>query len=79
MGRRTLELGVENAVITFNDGNIARSAALQWLELKRIGYNTVLSLKHLDGEKIHKADLVTNNETKECKQKQRSKIMKTGW
>lgn len=52
VGKLSLELGVLDAVISFNDGNISRLKDLKELGIEDYGQNTINALKSLDVERL---------------------------
>ena len=70
VGMSALELGVLDAVITFNDGYSGRLQVLEDLGLQ-IGFNTMKSMTALDKERIKKAEIAVSNMTKEARSKRR--------
>lgn len=57
---------VKDAVITSNDGNIAKGMVLQQPDWKVLGKSSVF-VKQLVEEGIHKADFITNSASKKCR------------
>ncbi|KAG8277007.1 hypothetical protein J6590_051908 [Homalodisca vitripennis] len=47
VGRKTLELGVYDAIITFNNGNLGRLEVFKHLGISDIGSNTIDALKKI--------------------------------
>lgn len=76
VGRKTLELGVYDAVITWNDGNIGRIEVMKQLGITDIGNNTVEALKSADESRIRKAELAAQLATKEARVKRRRKLLR---
>lgn len=70
VGRKTLELGVYDAVLGFNEGNIGRINVLKSLGVK-IGQNTATIFKQLDDLRVMKSELAMENMTKEARTKRR--------
>lgn len=70
VGRSVLELGVFDAVLTFNDGYSGRLKVLEYLGIHK-GYNTHQSVMDLDQLRIMKAEIATNNMSKEARSKRR--------
>lgn len=67
VGRLTLELGVYEAVISFNDGNISRLKVLKELGFSDYGEHTIHAMKNLDAERIQTSDRVALEATKEAR------------
>lgn len=67
VGRQTLELGVYEAVSTFNDGNITRLQVLKELGFNDCGKNTYEAMKKLDEERLRKAEKAVLDATKEAR------------
>lgn len=70
VGYKTLQIGVSDAVITWNEGNIARIKVLQLLGIKA-GDNTVNILQELDKLRVTKAEWAAQQMTKEARKKRR--------
>ena len=70
VGYKTLKLGVSDAVITWNDGNIGRVKVLRALGMKS-GENTMHALQSLDKLRIQKAEAAALQMTKEARKKRR--------
>ncbi|KAG8293216.1 hypothetical protein J6590_023375 [Homalodisca vitripennis] len=75
VGRETLVLGVHDAVLTFNEGNIGRIKVLKELGIKDCGKYTVSTLKSLDEVRMRKADLKAESMTKEARIKKRRQLL----
>lgn len=73
VGRKTLELGVYDSIITFNDGNIGRIKLLKELGFTDYGVNTINALKSADEERVRKADRAAMDATKEARVARRRK------
>lgn len=71
VGLETLHFGVYDAIITFNDGNIARCEVLNSMGIK-IGINMVRSMIALDKERLRAADKAVRNLEKQARQHRRS-------
>lgn len=65
-GRKTLEVGIFDPFVTFNDRNIGRLVVLKELvDFTDYHKNTVEALKKVDQEWLRKAELSTKEMTKE--------------
>lgn len=73
VGKDTLELGVYDSVITFNDGNIGRIKVLKDLGFSDYGLHTVSALKDADEARIRRADRAALEATKEVRIQRRRK------
>lgn len=67
---RTLQPGAYDAVITFNEGNQARLNVLSEIG-GRVGKNCVKILRHVDGDRIQKADKAITEESKQARKRSR--------
>lgn len=76
VGINTLELGVADAVLTFNDGNIAKSTVLKSLGCT-LSKNTIQGLQTLDRTRIYKVEKAAEDITKEARMKKRQLKRKT--
>lgn len=63
----TLDFGVSEAVLSFNDGFISKVRLFQQLQLKA-GRNMVRAMKRLDQERIKRADKATEEVVKKIRQ-----------
>lgn len=70
VGRKTLEYGVYDAVLTFNTGNVGRITVLENLGVK-IGKNTATILQQLDQARVSKAKIAMENMTKQARSRRR--------
>lgn len=70
VGRRALEFGVFDAVLTFNRGNVGRIAVLEHLGVK-IGKNTATILQQLDQLRVTKAELAQEKMSKDARSSRR--------
>lgn len=70
VGIETLKLGVNDAVLSFNDGNIAKSSVLKNLGCT-LSPNTIDGLKKIDQLRIFQAQKATLAITKEARMKKR--------
>lgn len=70
VGRKTLEYGVYDAVLTFNTGNVGRITVLENLGVK-IGKNTATILQQLDQARVSKAEIAMENMTKQARSRRR--------
>lgn len=77
VGRKTLEIGAYDALITFSDGNIGRLEVLKQLGFTDYGVNTLKALKQAGQERLRKAELSTKEMTKEARIKKRRKRLET--
>ncbi|KAJ4444118.1 hypothetical protein ANN_05907 [Periplaneta americana] len=68
----TLRLGLTDAIISFNDGNIGRMKVLQKLGIEP-GFNTITILKELDSLRIKKAEMVMEEMAKKGRKLKRNK------
>lgn len=73
VGRKTLEIGVFDAILTFNDGNLGRLQVLKGLGISDCGINTVEALKKADDIRLHKAHRAAQEATKEARIARRRK------
>lgn len=71
VGIKTLKFGTADAVITFNEGSIAKSSVLKRLGCN-ISSNTVEGLKSIDRERIYKSENAVLQLTKEARMKKRN-------
>ncbi|KAG8245502.1 hypothetical protein J6590_104887 [Homalodisca vitripennis] len=71
VGRNTLELGVYDAIVTFNEGNIGRIKVLEKLGITDLGKNTLEALKIAYASRVRKAELAAQLATKEARIKRR--------
>lgn len=71
VGRKTLELGVYDSVITFNNGNMGRIEVLKKLGIADIGVNTQEALKNADMARLRKAERAAMEATKEARVRRR--------
>lgn len=67
VGRKTLEVGVFDALVTFNDGNIGRLEVLKELGFTDYGINTLEALKKADQERLRKSEISAKEMTKEAR------------
>lgn len=70
VGIETLKFGVADAVLTFNEGNIAKSSVLMNLGCT-LSLNTIGGLKKVDQTRIYKAEKAVLAITKEARTKKR--------
>lgn len=63
VGLQTLQIGVMDAVIYFNDGSISRTEVLRNLNIEP-GFYTGKALALIDRERIYEAENVLKNSTK---------------
>ena len=76
VGRNTLELGVYDSLLTFNDGNIGRLKVFKELQFTDYGANTVAALRNADAERLRKAEQAAKEMTKESRiQKRRKRLL----
>ncbi|KAJ8876691.1 hypothetical protein PR048_021138 [Dryococelus australis] len=66
VGLKTLNLGVNDDVITFNGGNAGRIRVLEHLGINT-GWDTETILQELDKQRVAKAEIVTRNMTEEAR------------
>ena len=71
MGRKTLQLGVCDAVITFNEGQAGRLKVLEEVGIEDVGINCVEALQRLDAERISRAEFALKSETREARKKRK--------
>ncbi|KAG8254195.1 hypothetical protein J6590_015083, partial [Homalodisca vitripennis] len=71
VGRKTLELGVYDAIITFNNGNLGRLEVFKHLGISDIGSNTIDALKVADKARIRKSEYAEGLASKESRVKRR--------
>lgn len=67
VGRLTLELGVYEAVISFNEGNVSRLKVLKELGFSDYGEHTITAMKSLDAERVRSSDRVALQATKDAR------------
>lgn len=75
VGKDTLELGVRDAVIVSNDGNVGRIKVLQELGLSDVGKNTITALQKFDVVRLRQAELAAEAMTKESRVKKRRLLL----
>lgn len=73
VGRKTLEIGVFDAILTFNDGNLERLKVLKELGISDCGINTIEALKKADDIRLRKADRAAQEATKDVRIARRRK------
>lgn len=71
VGANTLQIGLCDAVLSFNDGNVGRAKVLQKLNINP-GFNTVNILKELDEIRVKKADILMEQMAKRARRIQRN-------
>lgn len=77
VGRKTLEIGVFDAILTFNDGNVGRLHVLKELGVSDCGKNTVEALKKADDIRLRKAHRAAQEATKEGRIARRRKRLES--
>jgi hypothetical protein len=77
VGYSTLKMGVYDAVLSFNMGNLWRAKVLHQLGIQ-IGYNTLIQLQANDTSRIKKAARVMDNMSKEARKRRREKKRRPG-
>lgn len=70
VGLKTLKIATLDAVLTFNDGNTARTKVLETCGLNP-GDNTVRWLKEIDRRRVYFADRATHQATKQAREAKR--------
>ncbi|XP_054279210.1 uncharacterized protein LOC128997596 [Macrosteles quadrilineatus] len=75
VGKQTLQLGVQDAVISFNDGNVGRLRVLEEIGVQNLGKNTISVLQKFDADRIRKADRAAELMTKEARIKRRRQLL----
>lgn len=73
IGKKTLVLGVYDAVISFNEGNIGRLRVLEELGIEDLGKHTIAALHLFDATRIKQADRAAEEMTKEARIRKRRK------
>ena len=68
---QTMKVGVFDAILSFNNGNIGRAKVLQHLGIYP-GCNTVQQLQAMDQERVKKADVAIEDLKKEATKKIRN-------
>lgn len=76
VGKKMLEVGVWDAVCTFNDGCASRLHVLKKLGVKDMGKNTVAAMKAADDLRVKKAEIAVKLLTKEARIERRRKKLK---
>jgi hypothetical protein len=71
VGLETMQIGVEDAVVVFNDGNMGRVKILEALGMKP-GFNTLKQLRAFDSVRVAKADQVALEMTKSARTARRN-------
>lgn len=71
VGLKTLELGVRDAVISFNDGNVGRLRVLEELGVTDLGKDTIAALQKFNTTQMKEVDRVAEEKTKEARVKNR--------
>lgn len=71
IGKHTLDLGLWDAVISFNDGNVGRIKVLEELGVKDLGQYTIAALKTFDDTRMKQADRAAEDMTKEARIKKK--------
>lgn len=66
--RSVLEMGVYEAIATYNEGNIARCKILHKMGIEP-GKNCILRMKKVDDRRIKKAEKAIDDLEKKCRQK----------
>ncbi|GFW35296.1 uncharacterized protein TNCV_3004541 [Trichonephila clavipes] len=66
VSKRTLQMGVMDAVICFNEGAYARTEVLKALKINP-GVNTCESLRKIDYVRIYEADMAVQKASKEAR------------
>jgi hypothetical protein len=67
VGKETLDLGVWDAVCTYNDGCVSRLSVLKQCGIKDIGKNTEAAMNDTDILRIKKAQIAAQQVTKEAR------------
>lgn len=75
VGKKTLEIGVWDSVLTFNDGNKGRLRTLQQLGVRDLGKFTVRALLRLDLERLRKAEKAAEDMSKDARVKKRRQML----
>lgn len=73
---KMLEVGVWDAVCTYNDGCVSRLKVLRKCGVKDIGKNTVTAMKSADDLRVKKAEIAIKQLTKEARIERRRKRLK---
>lgn len=71
VGLNTLKMGVYDAVLAFNVGNVGRARVLQHLNIDP-GWNTLKRLRQMDKKRVRKADLAMLEMTEEARKRRRN-------
>ena len=71
VGLKTMKMGVFDAILSFNNGNIGRARVLQHLGIDP-GCNTLRQLRAMDQERVKKCDIALEELNKEARQKNRN-------
>lgn len=76
VGKKMLEVGVWDAICTYNDGCISRLNVLKKCGVRDVGKNTVGAMKAADELRIKKAEIAVKQLTKEARTERRRKRLK---
>lgn len=74
-GLDTLELGIRDAAVVFNDGNVGRLRILQEFGVADLGRHTITALQRFDKVRLRQAELAAEAMTKVNRIKKRRQLL----